>query len=316
MFVIIGSVTADLLLFSEKLPANLTGDGFQAGNLVFTNRPLTVLMGGNGGNRAYVSGRLGLPTALIGAVGQDVLGDQLLQWLTATGVDTRGLLRSTSHATSTSTIISSGPTRQAVFHHLGSTALVDWPQIPPELLVQAEVLLCSSFHLLPGMRAGGFARTLKTAHRHGASTALDIGPALGELVTVPELTPLFPDLDFLIGNHHELAVLTGRSNLETAASLLLDAGVRCVVIKRGAAGASLRNRTASIDSPGFSVETTVSIGAGDAFNVGFLYGVRQGWALPRSLRFGNAVAALVVSSDRGVLGAPTLDQVNSFLTTR
>jgi sugar/nucleoside kinase (ribokinase family) len=166
------------------------------------------------------------------------------------------------------------------------------------------------------MRAGGFAQTLHTAHRHGACTALDIGPALGDLVTVPELSQLFPDLDFLIANQHELAVLTGQPNWEAAASLLLDAGARCVVIKRGASGASLRSRTDWMDSPGFSVETTISIGAGDTFNIGFLYGVRQGWALPAALRFGNAVAAMVVSSGRGVLGAPTLVQVNRFLAAR
>lgn len=313
MFVIVGSVTADLLLFSEKLPANLAGDGFQASNLVFTDRPLTILMGGNGGNSAYVLGRLGQPTALFGAVGQDPLGDMLRQWLEAAGVDTRGLLRSSSHATSTSTIITSDPSRQAVFHHLGSTAQVDLTQMPADLFSQAEVLLCSSYHLMPKMRAGGFARVLNRAHRRGVRTALDIGPALGELVTVPELSPLFPDLDFLIGNQHELAVLTGQANWEAAGNVLLEAGVRYVVIKRGAAGASLRSRAERADAPGFAVEANISIGAGDAFNVGFLYGVLQDWTLLRALRFGNAVAAMVVSSNRGVLGAPTLAQVGEFL---
>ena len=316
MFVIVGSVTADLLLFSEKLPANLAGDGFQASNLVFTDRPLTLLMGGNGGNSAYVLGRLVQPTALFGAVGQDILGDMLVQWLVAAGVDTRGLLRSSSHATSTSTIISAGPTRQAVFHHLGSTALVDARQIPDGLYSQTAVLLCSSFHLMPKMRAGGFAYALKRAHRHGASTALDIGPVLGDLVTVPELSPLFPSLDFLIGNERELVLLTRRANWEAAAGVLLDAGARCVIIKRGADGASLRSTAERVDAPGFTVEANISIGAGDAFNVGFLYGIRQDWAPAAALRFGNAVAALVVSNGRGVLGAPTLAQVDEFLATQ
>lgn len=316
MFVIVGSVTADLLLFSEKLPANLTGDGFQASNLVFTDRPLTLLMGGNGGNSAFVLSRLAQPTALFGAVGQDMLGDILVQWLVAAGVDTRGLLRSSSHATSTSTIISAGPTRQAVFHHLGSTALVDASQFPDGLFSRTEVLLCSSFHLMPKMRASGFAETLKRAHRHGASTALDIGPVLGDPVTVPELSPLFPVLDFLIGNQNELVTLTGQANWEAAAGVLLDAGARRVVIKRGAAGASFRSIAQRVDTPGFAVEAKISIGAGDAFNAGFLYGVRQGWTPPAALRFGNAVAALVVSNDRGVLGAPILAQVDEFLVTQ
>ncbi|MBI1881630.1 MAG: hypothetical protein HYR94_25920 [Chloroflexi bacterium] len=68
-----------------------------------------------------------------------------------------------------------------------------------------------------------------------------------------------------------------------------------------------------IDMPGFAVPAHISVGAGDSFNVGFLYGVRQGWSLEEAVRFGNAVAALVASGDRGVLGGPSLSEVETFL---
>ena len=51
---------------------------------------------------------------------------------------------------------------------------------------------------------------------------------------------------------------------------------------------------AQVDVPGFEVNANLSVGAGDAFNVGFLYGVQQKWPPQQAIRFGNAVAALVL----------------------
>ncbi len=121
-------------------------------------------------------------------------------------------------------------------------------------------------------------------------------------------------VDYLIANRHELTSLTGVDDWEGAATQLLDAGARRVVIKRGEDGASLRGEQAPVDVPGFAVAARLSVGAGDAFNVGFLYGVAQRWTADRAIRFGNAVAALVVTGERGILDAPTLVQVETFLS--
>ena len=65
--------------------------------------------------------------------------------------------------------------------------------------------------------------------------------------------------------------------------------------------------------PAFPVAAKISVGAGDSFNVGFLHGVRQGWPLAEALRYGNAVAALVVANPQGILASPTPAQVEAFL---
>ena len=65
----------------------------------------------------------------------------------------------------------------------------------------------------------------------------------------------------------------------------------------------------------FPVTVTSTVGAGDAFNAGLLYQLRLGRPLEEAVRYGNAVAALVISSGQGILGCPTLDQVNEFLRT-
>lgn len=316
MFLVIGTVTADLLVKSESAP-NLSGeDGFRSSNLLFTDAPLHISMGGNGGNAAFVLAGLGAPTALAGAVGQDLLGDALVGWLAQRGVNLDGLHRSASHATSTSTIILSGAENQVVYHHLGSSSHAGYETIPPALLDATDVLLACSLPILARMRAGGFAQALGRVKAQGGVTALDIGPAIGPPVTLDELRPLLADVDFLLANTHELCALTGADRWEDVAEALLDAGAAQVVIKQGAAGASLWSRAERLHVPAFAVEANVSVGAGDAFNVGFLHAIRQGWDGERALAFGNGVAALVVASPRGILDAPSLEEVEAFLAEK
>lgn len=313
MFLVIGTLTADLLVFSPTPLAHLGGDGFRSSNLVFTDAPLAISMGGNGGNSAYVAAALGIPTALGGAVGQDLLGDALVRWLTERQVDLSGLWRSPTHATSSSTIVLTDAANQAVFHHLGSSAAASFDALPEALLGRAEVLLATSFPLLPQFRAGGFAAALGRVHKRGGVTGLDIGPAIGPPVTLAELRPLLADVDYLIGNSHELAVLTGAASWEEAAEALLAGGAGAVVIKQGEAGASLWRADERIHAPAFPVDVKISVGAGDSFNVGFLYGAAQGWPPERALRFGNGVAAQVMAHPQGIFGAPALAQALDFV---
>jgi len=308
-----GTVTADLLVQGET-PAELQGgDGFRDSNLVFTETPLSISMGGNDGNSAYVLAGLGTLTTLCGAVGKDLLGDALVNWLEGRGVDLTGLARSDAHATSTSTIIMRDAENQRVYHHLGATAQADFETMPQSLFATADALLVSSFPIMPRLRSGGFARALARVHEAGGITALDIGPAIGDSLALDELIPLLPTVDYFIANTHELISLTGAGAWQNAVGEILAAGARHVVIKQGAGGSAIWTSDERMHVPGFPVDANVSVGAGDSFNAGFLYALLQGRSLAEALQFGNAVAALVVSDPEGILNSPTQAQVETFL---
>ncbi len=313
MFVVIGTTTADLLVQCASPSVEIRADGFRSSNVAFTEMPPRLLLGGNGGISAYVLAGLGVPTALVSAVGEDLFGRTLLAWLQERGVDVEGVIRSEAHATSTSVILSSDAASQVVFHHLGASAALRTVGGHDRLLAGADVLLASSYPLIPTMRNGGLAEAFAGVKASGGTTALDIGPAIGDRVTLTELAPLLPLTHYLLGNAHEVCQVARTDDWEAAATDLLTAGVRCVVVKRGREGASLPRRALGVDAPGFAVEANISVGAGDAFDGGFLWGVRRGLDAAQALRVGNAVAALVVSSERGVLDAPTSDRVDAFL---
>jgi ribokinase len=321
MFVVIGTTTVDFVV--RGMPTHMgLGDGFRADNLVFCDEPLLMLMGGNGGNAAYVLGKLGAETAVCSSIGQDDLGDWLAEKLAAQGVHLDGLLRQPNLATSTSTILLDSDERQSVFHHKGATDGLQVTAVHETLFTQAKVLLASSYTLFPHMRASGFARALQLTHEAGGITALDIGPAIGEPAKTAEIVPLFPYLDYLIANTHELRVCTGEEDWETAVTRLLAQGCACVVVKRGSEGVALRSCEVNLDVPALPVTANISIGAGDAFNAGFLFGLQTleisktsevSHHLLKALRFGTVTAALVVGGQRGVFSAPTLAQVEALL---
>jgi sugar/nucleoside kinase (ribokinase family) len=313
MFVVIGTTTVDLIVRGSSSAGR--GDGFRGDNLVFTDQPLLMLMGGNGGNSAYALARLGAPTALLSSVGQDELGDWLIGRLAAEQVDVSGVLRQAATATSSSTILMDSAEHQAVFHHSGASRAMELTGQHVAQCAAARALLIGSYPLLPKLRNEGFARALRAARVNGGLTALDIGPAIATPAKLDELIPLLPEADYLLANVHELAVCTGEADAdwERGAAHLLQAGCRAVVIKRGDQGAALRTPAATLDVPAFPTQAHIAVGAGDSFNAGFLLGLADGRPAGDALRLGNAVAARVVAGESGVLSAPTLAAAEALL---
>ncbi len=318
MFLIIGSTTLDLVNRDIRHMPTLRGDEFTVDSLVFCDEPLQMLLGGNGAIAAYALARLGAPVGLGSAIGQDAAGDLLHAWLHDTGVETRGLLRHPTAATSTTTLISDQARNRLAFHHAGASHAYAPADLPVGLLGQTKVLLVAAFTLFRHWRAQGFAQLLAQAKAQGAITALDIGPAIGQPVTLAEIAPSLPQVDYFICNEHELAVCCGVDETPAGSvagmAQILAAGVGCAVTKRGAEGALVQphKQTTPIAVPGFQVDAHTTVGAGDSFNAGFLYAIAQGHPPVDAARFGNALAALVVASAQGALGAPTLSAVEAL----
>jgi len=100
--------------------------------------------------------------------------------------------------------------------------------------------------------------------------------------------------DVVFGSaHEEFGPLAGTEDLETAARAI-GAGRRAVVMRRGADGARAFDPDGVVDAPAFPVTAVNSVGAGDAFNGGFIAARLEGCSMREALRWGNAVAALKI----------------------
>jgi sugar/nucleoside kinase (ribokinase family) len=303
---IIGTTTIDLVISGMESLPRFDGDEFTASSLAFCDRPLGMSLGGNGANSAYVLGGLGAQVALCSAAGRDHLGELAVGWLEAKGVDLRGFVRSAQHSTATTTAIVDEAHNRLSFYHPGPLHDLTYNDLPAGLLDDARAVLVTGYALLPGFRPDGFAAVFRAARERDAITALDIGPAIRQPARLDELKPLLPLVDYLIANDYELSICAG----EGAAVRLLAAGAKHVIIKHGAAGASVHSadRDAGVAVAGFPVDAAVTIGAGDSFNAGLLYALGRGLTPGEAVLWGNATAALVLRSG-SVLGAPSFDQV-------
>ncbi len=116
----------------------------------------------------------------------------------------------------------------------------------------------------------------------------------------------------------EAALITGypiieHQDVEAAAKQILEMGPDKVVIKQGAAGALGATEELCIHALPLAVEAIESVGAGDAFNAGFLSGELRGWSLAESLRLGNIMGALATTAPGDIEGLPDWAEVQSYL---
>ena len=141
-------------------------------------------------------------------------------------------------------------------------------------------------------------------------------------------------VDVVIGTADEInaAVLQDESQMQLTHSQISDAkvagdtraaiqrmlgmGPRAVVEKVGAQGARIHLRDGEvIEAPGFPVEVTNILGAGDAFGGGFIYGLVRGWGWYRAARLGNACGAIVVTAHGCANFMPSMAEVEAFVAS-
>ena len=108
-----------------------------------------------------------------------------------------------------------------------------------------------------------------------------------------------------------------KGDINQAIQNLLTLGIRTLIVKRGAEGASIfQPDKEEIKVPGFPVEVLNVLGAGDAFAGGFTYGLLKGWDLIKATRLGNACGAILVTKHGCSNFAPTYSEVMDFVDNK
>ena len=317
MILVLGTTTVDLMITGINSAPNLGDDEFTSSNLAFLEDPLLMSLGGNGANSAYVAARLGASAGLFSAHGDDAAGRLVLDWLKQAGVQTKWMAVRADRATATTTILMDQSRNRQSYYHPGALHHFGPEALPEELPKDSSALLISGYTLLPSFRPEGFQQLLAQAKRRNLMTAFDLGPAIGNIPDLAELSPLLSQTDYLICNDYELATISGVEQQAAGLSAFFDAGANQIILKQGEAGASWHHADGrSQVQAAYPTEATVTIGAGDSFNSGLMLGLTQGFPIEQALQFANATAALVVGSPRGILGGPSRAEVEAHLTNQ
>ncbi len=269
-------------------------------------------IGGCASNTGLALAKLGLPVSVVGKVGQDAFGDFIMNTLQQYGVDTRGIRRSSTAATSSTMVMVHPDGERSFIHHMGANAEFCPDDIDWSLIAACEIFHLAGAYLMPQIDGEPAARVLKEAKARGMTTCLDTTwDSSGQWMRLME--PCLPYLDYIMPNYGEASMLTGETEPERIAQRLLDGGVGTAVIKMDARGCYVKTRKTAFHMPACTVEVVDMLGAGDCFAAGWLAGVAMEWDLRHTARLANAVGALCVSALGATTGVKPLSETLAFM---
>jgi len=288
-----GEINPDLILSGNVIP-----EFGQAEKLVDA---ASLTVGSSSAIFACGAARLGLKVAFIGLCGDDVFGRFMLDEMKKRGVDVSNVLIRRDGQTGLSVILNQGVDR-AILTHPGLIAELQASDLPDELLLQSRHLHVASYFLQTKLQPD-LPALFQRARSLGLTTSLDTNYDPTEEWS--GFDALLPVTNVFLPNEKEALSLTGQADVDLAVSRL-GSKVESVGVKLGAEGAlGLRNgkrvRVASIP-----VHVVDTVGAGDSFDAGFLYGYLSGWSLEKTLRLACTCGALSTQRAGGTNGQPTL----------
>jgi ribokinase len=297
--VVAGSNNFDMVVRAERFPRE--GENLLASNLKF-------FPGGKGANQAVAIARLGATVTLIGAIGQDFIGDFLLGNLKASGIDTHWVKRDPSRSTGCAFI---------ALYPSGNNSIVVDPganfSLEPQDIAGAEKAIAAADAILTVLEipTETVEAILRAGREAGKLTVLDAGPprrCSQEILRLADIvSPNETELEALSGMPVE-----GRESVRQAAEKLLDLGVKTVVAKMGSDGAMLVTREGTEHFPAHKVNAVDPTAAGDAFSAALTVKLASGAPIDEAIRYANAAGALAVTKLGALPSLPTRDDIEAF----
>lgn len=293
-------------------------------------RTFTKYVGGSPANIVIASARLGLRTGFIGRVSDDQFGRFIREYLEQEGIDTSSVVtdRPGSVTGLAFTEILSPEACSILMYREGVADLnLEPADVRESQVSSARALLVSGTALAKSPSREAVFRAVELARKHKVPVLFDIdyrpytwaNPA--EVYTYCRLVAEKSDVIF--GGREEFDLLErfpgeaielsdGRDDL--TARQWLECASELVVIKHGGRGSKAYSRSGEVWQAGiFPAQVVKTFGAGDSFAGAFIYGLLNGWEIPRCLAYGSASASIVVSSHSCSDAMPRLGQIEELL---
>lgn len=294
----LGDVNVDIIMYVDELPSK-GGESL--------SKKVEVKPGGAAANLAVALSRLGVPTGFIGAVGNDIFGDYLRKDLESEGVDTTMLAEKEAMSGFTVIVVTEDGER-TMLGHRGANRMLEPGDIDESSIEKAEIVFISGYAFLEQPQRDAALKVFGAAKRHGIPVAVDL-PEVMASIGWEGIRQMVGSPDIIFVNEHECNLLL--KNDETKLKDVLSE-VAMLVVKMGAKGARLHTREGTFTSPAFKIEVVDTVGAGDAFDAGFIYALTRGLKPKECLVVGNAVAAWKCTGP-GARHLPRLKDLKEFL---
>lgn len=295
----------DLVVRLPKIPK--PGETLLGG--VFNTYP-----GGKGANQAVAASRLGGHVSMIGCVGDDSFGRELVANLSKEGVDTSHVFVQPNVSSGVALIQVDDQAQNSIAVASGANYRLscEYVEKAMQAIEKIDVVVMQLETPLETIYTAA-----RVAHQRGAKVILNPAPAQ---VLENDLLQL---VDYLVPNEYEIATMTGFqiqniTDTDQAAQQLLSKGVKNLIVTLGNKGSVIfeGNTNNSVDIPAWKVQAVDTTAAGDCFIGAFAVGLSKEKSVKDAAAFASAAAAISVTRVGAQPSLPKIDEVNQFIKER
>ncbi|QDP39866.1 sugar kinase [Radiobacillus deserti] len=273
-------------------------------------------VGGAELNLAIGCARLGLRTGWISALGNDEFGKHILHFARGEGIDTTEVKLVDGHPTSIyfKEILEDGTGRNFYYRNNSPTLTMTPESLNASYIQHAKILhITGVFSAIHDQNPSILKHAIKTAKDHGLLVSLDPNIRLklwSKEKAKETLLSYLPHTDILLTGDEEAELLFGTSTDEGIQLACKAFGIETIAIKKGERGAAAFHKGEYVKANPVPAKKVVdTVGAGDGFNAGFLYGFLQNWDLQKTLKLAATIGSMVVSVSGDNEGLPFLEDV-------
>ena len=254
--------------------------------------------GGPAAVAAVALSRLGVKSAIVGTIGDDADGKTILRIFAQEGVDTSGISLGAT-ATAGSVIVASKENNARAISTRQPVVQAPINQAAKNLIADAKWVHVDQV---------GIKRLDELGVTRGKGPQISFDAGYG----VENFDPIIVDL--FVPTDRQMALRYPGVDLAVALENdSLKAGNTVVATQGSAGSAAFSPETGLVTAPGFKVDVTSTLGAGDVFHGALLAQVIQGYSLQDSIRRANAVAALSCRGLDGQSKIPTTTELDAYL---
>lgn len=271
---------------------------------------ITMWIGGDAMNEAYVLKHLGNRVKLLTGLADDGAAKFIRAVLDEAGIDySLSYQMQDSDTTIACPVVFQDAERSIINAGLSDSLRF---MIDPATMPKARVVSLASLFMPPLDKPQQVLEVARQAKANGSVVCADMmwTEGVSNLETFREV---WQYIDYFFPNEDEAAKLTGKDDPEEMAKTLLDYGVGCVVIKVGKQGCLATNRKGAILVPPYLVKAKDTTGAGDNFAAGFITGLMDGQDLKNCCRYANAAASIAIQFDGASTGIRSRAQLDAVL---
>jgi 5-dehydro-2-deoxygluconokinase len=298
-------------------------------------------VGGSPLNIAVGASRLGASVSLLTGIGNDKVGDFIINFLKQQNVNTDTIARINGARSSAVVLGIEPPDRFPLVYYRDNAAD---SQVTIDHVIAANIdqyrmleISATALNIEPSRSAVFYA--VETAFDNNVEVVLDMDFRADQWKDLRSfglmVRAILPKVKIAIGTEEEILAATLqhadqvhishqqisapeiKGDIEASIKKIIKSGPELLIVKRGSKGATIYFKDGRVqDVPGFPVEILNVLGAGDAFASGFIYGYLQGWDIYKACRLGNASGAWVVQKSGCANAMPYRDELIQFVDSR